>query len=53
MFSYKICYTAGTCNYWVDKITSVVTTSGHSCNVLVYLKPSDYCDRLTILSANY
>ena len=36
-----------------DKITSVFTTSGQSCTVLVYLKPSDYCDSLTNLFTNY
>ena len=53
MFSYKLCCTAGTYNYLVDKITSVFTTSGQSCTVLVYLKPSDYCASLTILFTNY
>ena len=53
MFLYKICYTAGTYNYWVDEITLVVTTSGHSCTVLVYLKQSDYCGSLTISFAKY
>ena len=53
MFSYKIFYTAGTCNYSVDKTTSVVVTSGYSCTVLVYLKPSEYYDSLTILFPNY
>ena len=53
MFSSKICCTAGTYIYSVDKINSIFTTSGQSCTFLVYLKPSDYCDSLTVLFPNY
>ena len=53
MFSHKICCTARTCIYSVDKINSIFTTSGQSCTVLVYLKPSDYCNSLTVLITNY
>ena len=40
-------------NYSIDKITSVFTTFGQSCAVLLYLKTSDYCDGLAMLFANY
>ena len=53
MFSCKICFTAGSYNYSVDKITSLFTTSGQSCTILVYLKQSDYYDSLNILFTNY
>ena len=53
MTSYKICYTAGTYNYLVDKITSFFTSSVQSCNSLICPKPNDYWESLTILFINY
>ena len=53
MVSYKICYTAKTFNYLVDKITSFFTTSVQSCNSLLCSNPNDYWDSLTILFINY
>ena len=49
MVSYKICYTAGTYNYLVDKTTSFFTTSVQSCDSLPCSKSNEYWDILTIL----
>ena len=53
MVSYKVCYTAGTYNYLVDKKISFLTTSVQSCDSLLCSKPNDYWDSLTILFINY
>ena len=53
MVSYKICYTAGTYNYLVDKTTSFFTASVQYCNSLLRSKSNDYWDSLTILFINY
>ena len=53
MVSYKICYTAGTYNYLVDKITAFFTISVQYFDSLLCSKPNDYWDSLTILFINY